>query len=269
MEIFKHSDYKQALKICIRSKGANARGTFKNIAEYLGVNPSVVSQILSGTRHFSEEQIFTVCEYLGISNLESQYLLALLQIERAGSVKLKNHYTQLREQLRKQSEQVSSIVPKTRELSDAEKAIFYSHYLYSAIQIATSLDTEVNFDFITRRFQLSPARAHEILDFLTSANLVKDKNGKLTPGTSYTHLEKNSPFVSKHLTNWRLKAVDAASDKTDDDVFYSVNFSVSKKDFKLLREIMMKVIEDFMAVVKPSPCEDIAQFNLDLFWLKK
>lgn len=269
MDLFKYDDYKETLKLILRSKKGSSRGAFKNIAAYLGVNPTLVSQILSGPRNFSEEQIFSVCEYLGISALESQYMLVLVQIERAGTVKLKNHYVSLRNNIRKQAEQVSSRVPKTRDLSDAEKAHFYSSYLFSAIQIATSLETEVNFDFIVQRFQLTPARAREILDFLIETDLVREKNGRLLPGTNYTHLDKSSPFLHKHLSNWRLKAIDAASDRTEEEMFYSVNFSVSKKDFAVLKTMMVQVVQDFLNVVKPSPCEDIAQFNLDLFWVKK
>jgi uncharacterized protein (TIGR02147 family) len=269
MDLFKHEDYKEALKLHLRANGRAARGSFKNIAEYLGVNPTLVSQILSGPRHFSEEQIFAVCEYLGFSPLETQYLLTLVQIERAGSVKLRRHYTQQRDLLRKQAMQVAERVPKSRDLTDAEKATFYSHYLYSAVQIATSLEDSVTFDFICKRFQLSPARAREILAFLLESELVKEKNGRYLPGTNFTHLDKRSPFIQKHLANWRLKAIDAAAEMSDEELFYSVNFSLSKKDFPVLRGLMVQLIQDFMAVVKASPAEEIAQFNLDLFWIKK
>jgi uncharacterized protein (TIGR02147 family) len=269
MDFYKYDDYKEALKLFIRSKGPSSRGTFKNIAEFLGVNPTLVSQILSGPRHFSEEQIFSVCEFLGLSKLESQYLLVLVQIERAGTVKLRNHYLSVRDQIRKNATQVSARVPKTRELSETEKAKFYSTYLYSAIQIATSLEQGVTFDFICQRFNLSPPRAREIVNFLIEAQLVIEKEGRFSPGTSFTHLDKKSPFVNKHLTNWRLKAIDAATEATEQELFYSLNFSVSKKDFQVLRDQMVRVIQEFLDVVKASPSEDVAQFNLDLFWVKR
>lgn len=267
MDLFKFDDYKEALKIYLRHKGV--KGAFKNIAEYLGVNPTLVSQILSGPRNFSEEQIFSVCEYLGIPKLESQFLLTLVQIERAGTFKLKNHYLGVRDQLRQKAVLVENRVLKTRELSDAEKAQFYSDYLYSAIQIATSLEDHIDFDFLVKRFQIKPAQAQAIVDFLLETNLIKAKEDRFVPGTNFTHLQKNSPFVHKHLTNWRLKAIDSARDATEEEMFYSVNFSIAKKDFKILRDKMTQVIQDFMKIIEPSPAEDIAQFNIDLFWIKK
>lgn len=267
MNLFEQDDYKEALKLYIRNKEGSNRGVFKNLAEYLGVHATLVSQILSGSKDFTEEQIFSVCEFLGIPKLESHYLWILVQIERAGSVKLREHYIELKTQLRKQALQVSNRVKKDRELSEGEKALFYSSWLYSAVQVASTLDKKVDFDWICERFDLEPARAREILDFLTRTQLVLEKDGRFLAGTSSTHLEKRSPFVVKHHTNWRLKAIEAAERLTDEELIYSANFSVSKKDFQRLREDLVQVIQKFLSVVKDSPAEEIAQFNLDFFWL--
>lgn len=269
MDIFEQASYKEAIKLYLRNWGRPIRGAFKNIAEHLGVNPTLVSQVLSGPRDFSEEQMFAVCEYLGLPQLESQYLMTLLQIERAGTVALKKYYSKFLERIREQSQLVSSHAPKSRNLSDTEKATFYSNYIYSAIHIASGLEQNVTFDFICKRFSLSPARAREILDFLLETQLITEKNGKFSTGASFTHLDKKSPFVQKLISNWRLKAIDAAAEMTDEEIFYSANFSVSKKDFSVLRKKMVQVIQDFILIAKDSPAEDIAQFNLDLFWIKK
>jgi uncharacterized protein (TIGR02147 family) len=269
MNIFELDDYKEAIKLFIRQKDkASQRGAFKNLAEYLGVHATLVSQVLSGTKDFTEEQIFSVCDFLGIGKLEGQYLWILVQIERAGSVKLKNHYIELKEQMRKNALQLSNRVKKQRDLSETEKAIFYSSWIYSAVQVASTLEKKVDFEFICERFQLSPEKAREVLDFLIQTNLVFEKEGKFLPGTNSTHLEKKSPFILKHHTNWRLKAIDAAEDLTDEELIYSANFSVSKKDFQKLREEMVQVIQRFLSVVKDSKAEEIAQFNLDFFKIR-
>lgn len=269
MNIFEYDDYKEALKLFIRSKGDRPKGLSKNIAEYLGVHATLVSQIMSGSKDFTEEQIFSVAEYLGVPKLESHYLWILVQIERAGSVKLKKHYIELKEQLRNQALRVSSRISKERELTEAERAIFYSSWIYSAIQVACTLDTRVDFDFICARFRISQGKAREILDFLVKIRMVIEKDGVFTPGSNSTHLEKNSPFIVKHHANWRIKAIEAAEDLTDEELIYSANFSVSKNDFKKLREEMVQVIQKFLIIIKDSPAEELAQFNLDFFWIKK
>lgn len=269
MNIFEQENYKEALKLYIRSKAKVPRGIFKNLANHLGVHATLVSQILAGTKDFTEEQIFSVCEFLGISKLESQYLWILVQIERAGSHKLRAHYLELKDQLRKQALQITNRVQKTHNLSEQEKAVFYSSWIYSAIHLFTSLNRDVRFEDVRQRFNLPAMKTRELLDFLVQIQLVIEHNGIFKPGPILTHLEKNSPFIFKHHTNWRLKAIQAAESITDQELMYSATISISKNDFTLLREEMAQVIQKFVNTVKDSPAEEIAQFNLDLFWLNK
>lgn len=269
MNLFEFDDYKNALKEFIKAKGKSRHGSFKNIAEYLGVHATLISQILSGPKDFTEEQVFSVCEYLGIPSLETKYLWLLVQIERAGSVKLKNHYIEMKNQIRKESKQVSNRVSKNKELTEIERAVFYSSWIYSAVHMATTLEQKVNFEFICNRFNLNQAKAREILDFLIQIGMVTEKDGILKPGTTLTHLEKKSPFLLKHHTNWRLKAIEAAENLSDEELMYSGNFSISKSDFNGLREALIQTIQKFISVVKESPAEELAQFNVDFFWLKK
>ncbi len=269
MNVFEQDDYKETLKLIVRNRGQAQRGLYRKIAEHLGVHATLVSQILSGTKDFSEEQMLSVCQFLGISKLESQYLLTLLKIERAGSFQLKALYTEMKLDLRKKSLRVSERVQKDRELTESEKAIFYSSWIYSAVQVFTTLEKEIRFEDVCTRFQLEPAKAREVLDFLEEKQLIKNKTGRFLPGSVSTHLESTSPFIVKHHTNWRLKAIQAAENLSEQELLYSGNMSISRKDFALLREEMTQVIQRFLKVVKDSPAEEIAQFNLDLFWIKK
>lgn len=269
MNIFESQDYKQILKQLIQEKRKQQKGLSSKLAEYLGVHPTLVSQVLTGSKDFTEEQILSVCEFLGIANLEAKYLLALLQFERAGSKKLKDHFLEVIEQLRKQALKVETRVPRERLMTETEKAVFYSNWIYSAVHMATTLDRPLNFEGICQRFRLSPSKARQILDFLIETQMVNEVDGYFKAGATTTHIEKQSPFLIKHHSNWRLKAIQAAERLSDEELMYSANVSLSKKDFAILREELMKTIERFIEVVKPSPAEDLAQFNLDFFWLKE
>ena len=268
MNIFEIVDYKGILNHILFEKRKTQKGLSRKLSEYLGVHPTLVSQVLKGQKDFSEEQILVVCEYLGVAKLETKYLLALLQKERAGSKKLKDLCQETIEQIRKQALKVSERVTRDRTLSEAEKAIFYSNWVYSAIHLLSTLETPLSFEEVSKRLNLSLRKTREILDFLIQTQMVIEKDGKFISGAMVTHLEKDSPFLVKHHTNWRLKAIQAAENLSDDELMYSGNISINKQDFAKLREMLIKTIQDFIAIVKPSPAEDIAQFNLDLFWIK-
>ncbi len=268
MNIFEQENYKNALDIIMKDRRKTQKGLSRKLAEHLGVHPTMVSQVMTGSKDFTEEQIILVCEFLGLQKLDSQYLLVLLQQERAGSKKLKDYFQELKEHVRKQAMQVSQRVHKDRQLSEVEKSIFYSSWLYAAIHLLTTLEQKIHFEDICKKLNLHPSKAREILDFLITIQMVIETDGIFSSGPVATHLEKKSPFLIKHHTNWRLKAIQAAESLSDQELMYSANVSISKKDFTVLREELMQVIQRFVEVVKPSPAEDIAQFNLDFFWIK-
>lgn len=134
MSIFLYENYKEALRYVIRSQSTNKRGVFRRLAEHLGVHATLISQIISGNKDFSEEQLFSVCDHLGIGPLEKQYLWALLQIDRAGSSEVKNHYLELKKIYQKKSLKISNRSYNKKELSQLDAAIFYSSWIYSAVQ---------------------------------------------------------------------------------------------------------------------------------------
>jgi hypothetical protein len=109
--LFEEDDYREILKDRIAKAGPLKRGFNTRLADHLNINPSLVSQILTGHKDFTEEQIVLVCEFLEFlefSNLESRYVLTLVQISRAGSVKLKNDYRTALEELRTKAMDLSS-----------------------------------------------------------------------------------------------------------------------------------------------------------------
>jgi uncharacterized protein (TIGR02147 family) len=267
MSIFKHGDYKAYFHELIEFKGSAGRGEYKRIAEFLGVHPTMISQILSGEKHFTPEQIVRLAKHYGFSKDEIHYAILLVEIARAGSIELKKQLIEMKEEVQKKSLKLANRLLASTELSESQKAIFYSSWVYSAIQIAASLEREVNLDFFRKRFNLSLERVREVLEFLREAGLVIEQEGFFKPGAKSTHLAKGSPFLIKHHANWRIKAIEKSEILSDEELMYSVNISLSQEDFKRLREEMIEFIQKFLKTVHASPAQDIAQFNLDFFWL--
>lgn len=270
MNIFEENNYKVILKHYILDESSQPKwGIYKKISDYLNVNPSLVSQVISGSKDFTEEQIITVCEFLGLGKLESKYLLSLVLISRAGSVSLKKYFEEQLLEIRKQALNLSRRLKDTKTLSDSEQFKFYSTWLYSAIHLMTTLDQKPNFKTICDRFHLSPQEAQEVISFLVEIGLVLEKEGEYFPGVKNTHLAKSSIFIVNHHRNWRLKAIQAVDHLTEQELMYTCNFSVSRKDFSVIREEFMKVIQKFLKIAQESPAEDLAQLNIDLFWLRE
>ena len=106
------------------------------------------------------------------------------------------------------------------------------------------------------------------MNFLVSSGLCIFVNGQYQMGTQSTHVGSDSPHLMKHHTNWRLQAIEAIENLDEQELMYTVQVSLSKKDFQKLREEMVQFIKQFLDTVYPSPAEEIANLNIDWFWIR-
>jgi len=99
MTIFEFKDYKLFVRHVINTKPILGRGSVKKMAESLRVHPSLISQVLKGTKEFTAEQANEVAVFLNLNELETEYFLCLVDIERAGTARLKTFLQNKRERL--------------------------------------------------------------------------------------------------------------------------------------------------------------------------
>ncbi|MFN3697715.1 MAG: TIGR02147 family protein [Pseudobdellovibrio sp.] len=268
MLIFDRDNYKQILKDFIQNQPRKGHGLVKAIGEYIGVDPSLVSQVLSGSKDFTEEQALQITSFVGFNEIESEYFLTLVKIERAGTKLLKDHYKKRKDQLKIASLDLKKRLNQDRILTDYEKSVFYSSYIYSAIRLSTSISNGKTISELSKRFDLSIEKTTEVINFLLNTNLITEKNGKYILGTQHTHLDRGSPFLNRHHHNWRVKALDKTNSITDQELQFTGPVSISNADFQVVRELLVEVISKSMSKVKASSPDDVACLLIDWFWLK-
>lgn len=257
--ILQFEDYKAYIRQQI------GHGSSKIMARYLDVNASMISQILAGPKDFTLEQGEKLLSFFNLKNIEAEYFLILIQIERAGTKGLKEFYKRRADQLRTQANQVKRHIQVDRDLTAEEKSKFYSSWIYSAIQIFTSLEGGKNFEEISEVFRVERGRLLEVMEFLVEKNLCSLDSNIYRPGVQSTHIEKGSPFLIQHHNNWRVKALEKAESLQDQELMFTANISLSHGDFLKLRDHLLSSIREFMEVVKPSPPELVANLNIDFF----
>jgi uncharacterized protein (TIGR02147 family) len=266
-------NYKQSsafLKAYIQELPRKGRGEASRIAARLGVSTTLVSQVLAGKKTFTPEQTRHLAEHLGLHGLEADYLMFLVQFERAGSADLKKYWQEKLDSIRKQSLKVADRLTVTRALTDQERAVFYSSPLYTAVRLFTSVgERGQSQSEIETRFELSRSRAAEILRFLVETGLCREEKGRFHMGTQSTHLEQGSPHLLRHHANWRVRAIRDSEDLTEQELMFTSPVSLSREDFAALREEMVGFIKRFLAKVHESPAEEVACLNLDFFWVRK
>ncbi len=230
----------------------------------IGVHQTLLSLVLSGERNLTLEQAHDLTLYLSLTDLESEYFSLLVQFARAGNTRYKQSIRKKLEKTRSDAVKISKRVDQGKVLSDQQRAINYSSWVYSAVRLFASTDEMgKTFEEIQGRFRLTRQRTSEILTFLDSCGLVTQQGDQYRMGMQRTFLEHGSPHLLKHHSNWRIKVLEQAHEISDNELMFTSPVSLSKKDFDILRERTAAFITAFLKSVDDSPAEELACLNID------
>ena len=265
MNIYETTSYKGFLRVLIKQFPKNGRGLSTRLAEHLNLPPTVVSQILGRDRHFTPDQAVEVAAFFGLDERSTDYFIMLVHLARSESKKLKAHYEQKLAKLRLEAENLRNLVKGKDELTDAEKAQFYSNWYYSAIFHLSAINGYQSVEAIADYFGLSRAKIGEVVSFLLESGLLVEKDGELSPGLKSMHVSDKSEFVNNHRRNWRDKAREKFTKPGETDIFMSIPVSMGKRDSELFRAELLKLIKSFSKLVEPSPSEKLQCLNIDWF----
>lgn len=263
--IFDHTDYKKWVNDRISQMPNGGRGQYMRIVEHIGTSSSIVTQIFKGPRDLTPEQAVLLSDYFGLSKLERQFFLLLVNYSRAGSHRYKKILEDEISEFQTKAREIKSRVPQNLELTEEAKAILYSNWYYLAIWSLTAIPGFDNLDLIIDRLKIPRAKANQALEFLVKHSLVKEKNGKLEIGPTLIHLESGSPSIPRHHQNWRTRAFLNYESLTQDEAAYTAPITLSKKDAAEMRERVLKFISETLHLVKDSPSEELFCLCIDWF----
>lgn len=235
------------------------------LSNYLGVHSTLVSQVLKQHKSFSTDQAAMTSEFLGLTELESEYFVLLVQLDRAGNSAAKNHFSRQLQRVLEHANTISRRVKVDAELSEEQRAVFYSDWAYSAIRQSVAIPGLNHAEPIAEHLGLPRKKVQKILEFLVKAGLCKIEKGEYKVGPASTHVEASSPWVRVHHTNWRQKAIQSLDGNQPNKLFYTSPLTLSKRDCDAIREKILQFIEQVNSIVDPSPSETFYCLNVDWF----
>lgn len=262
--VFDAHNYKIFVRDFIKSKPSGGRGTFRELANHLRVHTTFISQVFSGSKDLSAEQGFKTAEFLGLDTNQSEYFLALIELERATFEPLRERIRARMDIMCRQNQMVTSRIKPTKELSDDVKARFYSSWHFAAIRLATDIPDLRTADAIARHFNMPILVVEETLQFLCAQNLVVQDGKTFKLGTSRTHIDQYSPFTPAHHRNWRLKSMERHPTLRSNELAFSAPMTLSHEDLDIIRADLLNLIQGVAHRVKDSSSEVVACLNIDL-----
>ena len=268
-DIFSFSAYRAYLQAWLKFARDNHTSNLTQLAKLIGVHSSYLGHVITGTKNLSFEQATELSEALNHTAAERDYLFALIQVERAGSEKLRKYWDAKKQEILSDREKMRSRVGGHSELTQEVRSIFYSSWIYVAVFVATAINDGQTLEQIANRFSLSREKAQEILEFLVGAGICNIDGSTFKMGIPVVYLPNESPLVIQHHTNWRVRAIEKIDTRKKADLFFTSPMSMSATDIAKAREILAKSIEQIHEICRVSPAEDIVCLNIDLFHLEK
>lgn len=265
VSIYNFDDAKSFLMAHFQALPKRGRGQALRLAQHLRVHTTLVSQVLGGRKVFTLEQAADVAEFVGLTEPEGEFLLLLVQRERAGGAALREALGRQIRQRREAAKQLVARLKSDVKLKEEERAVFYSDWVFSAVRQLSAIPGFDSTEKIADYLGLSRARVKEVVDFLLATGLCVERSGRLAVGPQSTHLEASSPWVRVHHGNWRQKAMERVNDGKPSQLHYSAPMTLSARDAARLREMIVKFLESVDKLVEPSPSEELHCLNIDWF----
>jgi uncharacterized protein (TIGR02147 family) len=262
-------NFESSLPYLKKKVDGQGHGFKSAVAKASGCQSAYVSRVLNGLAFFSLEQAEKVSQLFLHTEAENHYFLTLVQKDRAGTPELRAYFEKQLHSLREERLNLKERIQVTSEITEQDRHIYYSSWIYSAVYVMTSVPKYQDIQSLSKALQVTPQKVLAALDFLTSIGLVRQDQGKFKIASGSIHLGKDSPHAIQYHLNWRLKTMELIEQQQDEELHYSLVMSLSKRDIQILKTKIVDLIEEVNQVLGPSKEEEAQVLCIDFFNLDK
>lgn len=265
-DLFEFTDFRAFLKVAFGGEGRRS-GLRTMAAKAMGCQLAYLSQILRDDALMSLEQAMGLAEFLKMTPDERDLFFLMVQADRAGSQGLKDYFADQIARVRSKRNSIKNRLDAVDALGSDDAAVYYGSWIYACLHVMAAVPELRTRESMAARLGVSVETVSGPLDFLESRGLLeRTKDGSYRVGPRHVHLPDSSPNIRKHHANWRLRAL-ASLDREarPSEAHYAVVVSLSKADAQAIKERILKLIEETMKIVQPSPEETVYACAIDWF----
>lgn len=262
---FEFSDYKDFLKAWLADRPKNGRGESRKIAARLAVSTTLVSQVLNGDKHFTMETASELADYMALTERECDHFLLLVDLARAGNQSLRAKIKRRIDAGREAARTLNKRLEHDRNLSAADAATFYSHWVYTGVTNWIATQPSADVAAIAERMKVPVTLVAKVMSFLLETGILVKKPDGYENGVKRIHIGADSPLVVKHHQNWRLQGFNQMPFTDKQNLFLTMPMSLSEEVAARIRSDLVTSVEKIGKWVSPSPSEVVRCLNIDWF----
>lgn len=264
VDLFEYESYKDYLKAYIDKH--RKRGLVSELAKAAGCDRTYLSQSLNSKVQLTPDHVLGISSYVGMSDNEQNYFLLLNLLERSNSESAQQMILRQLENIKKQTQFLSEKIKdktKSSELSEEDKNIYYSSWVYQAVHILTAISDFQEITELAEKIGLSLGKVQEILSHLESMGLVKKTGKKWQHTKRAIHIPRGSLHNTINHIHWRTKANEQFNNPNN--VHYTGVFTLSKKDFNKIKKQVLNLIDEQRKSIGESGSDELYCFCCDLY----
>jgi len=265
VSIYQFNSYKMFFNDWVARQPKNGHGEYRRLALALGVSTTLISQVFNGDKDISLEMASDICDYLHLNDEESEYFLLLVEMEKAGSFKLKNRLSKQIKDRKDRAKKLENRFKKETVLDESARQIYYSSWIYPALRILVDIPDLNDIEKISERLLIPKNQLLKFLEFMVKHNLIIQKQNKLKMGPSSVYLPATDPLANRNHQNFRNLAIQKMNFHNDESFYYTGLYSLSESVANELRKALPDFIEELLKKVKPSASETARCLNIDFF----
>ena len=260
------TDYKVYLKTFLQQQ--SQKGLLTKLAVVAGVHRPYLSRVLTDKVHLLPEHLYGICEFIGLNEAETQFLLLLLEKDRSVSKSYKQYLEHKTKNLLKAANDRLKKGGRTgggNEISNEKVLLYYSHWIYPLLHVSVSIPELQTVKNLTKRFNLNEERVLNALQALKDMCLI-EKKGELwlwTQGHWHSPQEDfRSLLLKRNLQDLSLSYY---VDKPSTGFHLSIIQTLSQADMVKLQYSILDWVRQFNETAGPSKPEVPVVFNCDFF----
>ncbi len=269
MSIYKHLSYRDALNEIIQNRRhLPGKFTLRKLAEACALQASYLTNVLKGRFDFSNDQLFALASELGLKVLEREYLLLLLDYERATHKPRREDLKRKIDSARRENLQSEKHLDiKAVEHSSAAQIHYFLDPFAQLALVYLNVEPYKNSpEQLGSVLGVSQSHLGEIFKTLLANGYVEQEGARYKVKSHNKHLPKRNPLSGPHLTLMRLKALDQLQRLAADQAFsHTVTFTGTTETKQQLSEAYLEFLKTAETIVKPAVSERVFQMSFDLF----
>jgi hypothetical protein len=260
MTLFQLKQYREIITFLINDEP----GVKQELSRHMRCQPAYLSRVMAGKADLSQDQILLLADFFKLDKEQTEYIVYVLLENRSGNSKSKEFFREKAEQNARKNLQLKKQLNADTKLASEFEATYYSSWIYSALHISL-LNPKLDLKSFAEQCGLKWSDVILALNNLERMGLAKKDHNKWSVLHTSTHLGPDSPWLSRHHINWRMKICEKMSREDLEGLHYTSIASCSHQDRARVNQVLVDALQKCREIIKNSSDEVSFYYGCDLF----